>query len=269
VDRTDFVGKKGLFKNESLEIVAISNFMQDKKDYLVTLNNGKKFYLLKGILNDSIKFIDVEIQNRVENYIISCLTCDLQSQTTDSTQTEQIKDIDTLIAYVIENAKKIIYKKISERNISTGYESVTQGLIVNKEYGSKAQDIYERCCDSLNFDYKKIDCFAPRQLLFATKAAPGGYDVWFLPHSNLNVSNTPSWTNIYCLNGDIIYELWHVEDDNVDKNDRLTFIKQGNGDYVFLGVYRLEKKISIGETIGNLECKKIKIYKRVSTEYIK
>ena len=138
-------------------------------------------------------------------------------------------------------------------------------LNFGKVYGKSAFDLYLSCCERLSFDPCLSEHFDLRQLLYATNATPEGYSAWMLPNSSLTGNYSGQWANV--IKNDIIYEV-HKQPDEGDTNHRVTFVKQGDGNYVFWGVYAFEKIVPLGGiVIEGIPLYFIKIYKRISKTY--
>lgn len=105
----------------------------------------------------------------------------------------------------------------------------------------RAQDIYDECCNSLDFNTFKRGKFGGQQELFAMNATKEGYCVWFLAHSNWTTTKNGKWANEIFDGIKHIDEKWDnpmIKRFGEDKEIRVVFEKQNNGTYVFLGVYR-------------------------------
>lgn len=128
-------------------------------------------------------------------------------------------------------------------------------LIAGNSYGTKAKDIYLDCCNSFGWNKRLIGEFGMMKPLYARGAADRGTKaVWFICKSN--------WKNDLLIpvnvNGKIvkkhrnyIYDnLQCIEEYQQDSKlypndyplqDRITFAKNKQGQYVFLGVYRTKE----------------------------
>lgn len=173
-----------------------------------------------------------------------------------------IMDNKTLHIEILEGIKKYLEDKNYVEELSEALDE--HRLHYPNEYGTSAYEIYCHLCDWLYFRDEFKENFKPRQILYAEKATEDGCeDVWFIAHSNWNSSRTSKWENYVHPNGDYIIEkclLSYQEHENMDKpqRERVTFIKQSDGTYMFLGIYELENYDLI---------KKERRYKRVSTDY--
>ena len=173
-----------------------------------------------------------------------------------------VLDDDSLLLEVYEGIKKYLEDEIAGEDLSQTLDE--HCLHYPNEYGTSAYNIYCDLCERLFFKEEFKDNFKPRQILFAEKATEfGDEDVWFIAHSNWNSSSTSKWENFVHPNGDYIIEkclLSYQKHEEMDKpeRERITFIKQSNGEYMFLGVFELESYDLV---------KKERKYKRISSDY--
>lgn len=110
-----------------------------------------------------------------------------------------------------------------------------------KQYGTRAIDIYDECCNSLGFHSFERGKFGRQQELFAMNATKEGYCVWFLAHSNWTATKNGKWENEIFDSIKHIDEKWDdpmIKRFGEDAEIRVVFAKQKNGMYVFLGVYK-------------------------------
>ena len=231
-------------------IYYIVDFDFNNNRSFVKLNDDKKGYCLKKVLEKQVfSFVDENLQREVESIIFI-----------DKQEEKPVKILH------IDEAVKIFKKEGCGRNISydnelsSNFSSLKSGL----KYGKTAKDIYLKCCKNLDFKISKSHFFAPQQILFASNATEYGYAVWMLPNSNFTGRTSGSWANV--IDGDKIYEFWSI-DDVGDSSDRITFAKQKDGEYVFLGVYTLESCERINVIQEDIHIYYLKIYKRESKTY--
>ncbi len=142
----------------------------------------------------------------------------------------------------LETIQKMLYGKVFGRNIS--YEYATDMALNNKLeymkiYGTKAFDIYTKACDCLGFDRSKRNSFALQKLLYAQNATKEGYSVLMLPNSDLNGQTNGQWVNIINRGEILQYTIDPNNLESMQRDTRVTFVKQKNGEYVFVGVYKL------------------------------
>ncbi len=246
----DFIGKKVVKKSGDIFSIVSVDF--DNKCRVV-LDDGKLGYDLdKAIPSKLLCFIDSSFQETVENKLM-----DLANQV-DNNLNKNKND------RIIEYAIKLFKGHGARRNISNTYSKRFSKLVAGTIYGKKALPIYEEGCKYLVFFTSKKGFFGKQKLLYATPATCEGYGVWMLPHNNLN-GEAGSWANI--IESDVIYEVWGIEDKEKHQDMRLAFVKQGNGEYVFVGVYKLEKTEEINKRIDGVRLFVRKTYKRVSNVY--
>lgn len=246
MENLNFIGKKVVKKSGEVFNVISTRF--DEKSLIIVLDDGKNGYdLRRAIPSGLIRFEDDVVQKIVEQII------------NKKQPPEETDFIDILLKKAVQLFKCEGAKSSPYLDHSYNFSCLQARNI----YGTKAYDIYMQCCRNLGFFTEKKDNFLPRRSLYASKATPEGYAVWMLPHNNLTGDAT-SWANI--INDDKIYEVWRIDDDG-ESSDRVTFIKQANGEYVFMGIYTLEKKDVINRTIDGIPIKVVKTYKRFSEKY--
>ena len=133
--------------------------------------------------------------------------------------------------------------------------------------GTKAIDIYDRCCKEYGWNSSWRGQFAQQKRLFARNATPEGYSVWMIVH---NSSYEPyneehSWYDF--IKGDTIEEVWlgEITEFFQDTSTRVTFVKTPVG-YKFWGIYELA---DVEEREINKKTRALKTYKRIKTAYPK
>lgn len=125
------------------------------------------------------------------------------------------------------------------------------------KYGTKAVDIYDRCCNS--FGWKKVDRynFLQRHSLYAKDVADNKLSVWFIANSNWTKFNSKFKNILDSLADSITEEYMQGEKPSeIDKTNRIVFAKKKDGNYYFLGVYEVLEQ---NDTT--------RIYKRISNIY--
>lgn len=242
----DFIGMKVLKKGQRFSIMDCNaNINNGLSDFTIKLDDGKSGYSVRiTILKNILSFEDKDFQDKVVEFL----------------KAEPPK-----IDYILMRAVELFHNNGIKKVISNIYGEISDELVCGKIYRRSAYDIYKACCKYWVFDFSQRGKFAPRKGLYAQNATPEDYGVWFIPHSNLTGDASSSWANI--IEDDIIYEVWHVKDTVDDKCDRVTFVKQGNGEYVFNGIYRLEKIEKIDKYIDDIFITVKKTYKRISNTY--
>lgn len=129
----------------------------------------------------------------------------------------------------------------SGRNISHSHgdfrDIEKNGFEYYKTYGKKALDIYKNGCKYLGFDKSKSKFFNKLQLLYATDCSPEGYSVLMFAHSDVNGETNGTWINI--IDKDKYYIYTENREPQPKNERRITFVKQKDGYYVFIGVYKL------------------------------
>lgn len=132
-------------------------------------------------------------------------------------------------------------------------------LVSGRSYGTKAKDIYVQCCILFGWDKSKSGEFGIMQPLYGHKVADNGTkDVWFICHSNwygdiliIDDEGVKHHRNYIHANSDgkvlsIDEYQQNAPFDNVSYplRDRITFAKNKQGEYVFVGVYRSKEPTS-------------------------
>lgn len=253
MENLNFIGKKVVKKSGEVFNVVSTRF--DDKSLIIVLDDGKSGYeLCVAIPSGFIRFEDDVIQKIVEQKVK-----EINEKKVAKPPVPPVPLIDSLLKIAVRLFKGEGTKSSPYLDHSYNFSSLQAGNI----YGTNAYEIYVQCCRNLGFFTYQKGKFGPQQILYAVPATPEGYAVWMLPHNNLTGDAT-SWANI--INDDKIYEVWRIDDDG-ESSDRVTFIKQANGEYVFMGIYTLEKKDVINRTIDGIPIKVVKTYKRFSDKY--
>lgn len=167
-------------------------------------------------------------------------------------------------------AKDPALQKELEEEYEKPYRGAPYLVFPGLPLGTRARDVYDKCCKDFGWDFSKRDNFGQQKLLFAEKATPEGYSVWMIVHNsqcelyNKNVS----WYNY--MKGDTIEEVWNGPCVGLfrDTSRRVTFVRTKSEDnkfvYKFWGIYD-----AIGEQTREVEGEKrvIKTYKRIAVRY--
>ena len=133
----------------------------------------------------------------------------------------------------------------------------TDMLISGTSYGTKAQDIYDICCEKYGWQRGKRGMFGSQQKLFAENVTPEGYAVWFISNSNLTGKTNGRIRNIVDTVAGTVTEEWSEPLDYVVASRRLIFIKDEQGRYIFFGVHKC--------TVDRLHRRKVSV--RISDRY--
>lgn len=257
IENLNLVGEKVINKNEDIFTV-IS--IDCSNAYIVKLNDGKNGYDLKiAVPKKTLRFLNESVQAEVEKH--------LEKIKGNKPLDANIKQRENKEERLIKEAVKLFKGNGTSRVMSCSYATDFSSLEFGKIYGNKALYIYDMCCAVLNFHPSKRENFQRRRILFAQNATPDGYAVWMLPHNNYTGDASSCWANI--IEGDVIYEAWNIHETGVINDTRVTFAKQGNGEYVFMGVYKFESVKEISKVIEGVYIKKIKTYKRILGNYQK
>lgn len=133
----------------------------------------------------------------------------------------------------------------STGNYANLESDIRNGLVECHAYGRKAKDIYLAGCENFGWSYSKLGSFCSQKLLYDKNCSREGYSVWFLPYSNLNnyKNSMANWINLISSDFNVIKENWKVLDDRFfyDKDMRITFAKQKNGQYLYLGIFQAKE----------------------------
>jgi len=151
-----------------------------------------------------------------------------------------------------------VKRRISnKKNVENDFSRILRG----HNYGGNSRKIYEKFCETLNWDKRKADQFGWQTPLYAKNADSDRMrDVWFIFHANYDLNKLDSVVeNEHVLNliqddGDTIMEAVADYIGSSNPADRIVFIKTNNG-YEFSGVYNI---IENGTT---------RVYKRFSNNY--
>lgn len=246
-------GKIVLSKNGERLVVLAQK--ETDKGYTLNISDGKSYDLLTVIKIGRFKFEDDTCQKNVEKFV--------------NNYKEKVKTTTIFPDLEIENAKRILQNSGTKKNVTNLAGEISDEKYIQsmRTYGKTAKKIYLDCCCAYNFDRSLAHYFAKQQILFADKATPEKFAMWMLPHSNLTGTSNGTWVNIVDNNKGVIYEYWTQSDRESINDTRLAFLKQGDGEYVFYGVYELEKREAINIHCGYKTLKIKKTYKRISDTY--
>ncbi|MDY6367239.1 MAG: hypothetical protein SPL13_01815 [Clostridia bacterium] len=184
--------------------------------------------------SNAFKFVDDEVKEYVEK-----LYAEKENIPTNITKSATTSLTTSVVNKDIKRINDLTNGKFIGRNISQKYGNITMDkkLIINYQYGTTAQKIYLECCSVFGFYYSKQGSFAKQKPLFATNCTPDGYDVWMLAHSDVKGDTNKTWWNFIEYNGKRITQ-YNINPGFNGDNLRLTFVKQANGYYVYLGIYK-------------------------------
>lgn len=127
-------------------------------------------------------------------------------------------------------------------NYANFQSDMQNGLVVGHAYGSKAQDVYKQGQEFFGWDDSKQGYFGAQQMLYAKNCTKEGFAVWFLTYSNLNnyTNKAANWIDFISSDFETVKEVWKNLDDRFfnDNEKRVTFAKQKNGQYLYLGIFQ-------------------------------
>lgn len=140
---------------------------------------------------------------------------------------------------------------------------ISDGLYLMHAYGTRAKDIYSDGVRCFGWNDSKKGSFGSQRKLYDVNCTKEGYSVLFLPYSNINniKNDKANWTDFISSDFKTIKEVWKdisVESFD-DRTERITFAKQKNGQYIYIGIFQAEK---IDEDA------KCKYYTRINTDYL-
>ena len=147
-------------------------------------------------------------------------------------------------------------------NYASYKSEMKDGLIVGHAYDRKAKEVYFEGIKYFGWDYSKAGSFFPQKLLFDKNCTKEGYSLWFMPYSNLNNyrNKMANWIDFISSDFTVVKEIWKEVDNRVydDKDIRVTFAKQKDGRYLYLGIFQAS------EYDEETRCK---TYRRIETDY--
>lgn len=126
-------------------------------------------------------------------------------------------------------------------------------LICGNFYGTNAKEIYIKCCELFGWDKKQVNEFGTMRPLYGHKAADNGTkDVWFICHCNcygdilVTDKNGVQHHRNYVhtdSNGRVLFIDEYQQNAPFDNRayplrERITFVKNKRGQYIFVGTYR-------------------------------
>lgn len=194
-----------------------------------------------------IRFVKSEINSNFMIYLKQ------QKEIKQQEHNEQLDKAEQRVA-----GRRGIISTSHSQKLTADFMHIVRGEI----YGTKAQNIYCKFCETLNFDSSKIAKFGILQPLYAENAdTKRTSDVWFICYPNYDpnkLENTVADGHVINLiqnYGDKIIEVIDEKYGNSHDANRITFAKTKSGYYEFLGVYKI---VQNGTT---------RIYERISDIY--
>lgn len=263
----DFVGKQVV--NSSGQVFTVKQFSD--KTYLV-LDDGKNGYDILIALRGYLSFVDKDFQAQIDKllaprqvYYAPMPPAPPEIDTDCIVIPNELSYMNILAeALALLKGKGDAYP--TPRIISAWTADNFEELIGGRIYGNVAEEIYGQCCRTLEFKWEHKWLFGTRQLLFATQATREGFSVWMLPHSTYTGTSCGSWANVMRNVGKTIHEVWFVDHEK-DNAPRVTFAKQADGRYVFMGVYEFAGEQTINKKVDGVYTYCIRTYMRVDKEY--
>lgn len=224
----NIIGQNIKYKNG--EIFSVLNQTDEQH---VTLSNGKTYSYCKMFSSGTFVLLDAAIQSEVMRDIVSIQKVTELLKKQDEYEQKRQKTL-----RLLDDLKDGHY---SGRNISDFHKDLQDigknGFEYYKIYGRVALDIYESGCKYLGFDKSKSDSFNILQPLYDTDCSPEGYSVLMFAHSDVNGETNGTWINI--IDKDKYYIYTEIRETQPKNEKRITFVKQKDGCYVFIGVYKL------------------------------
>lgn len=129
-------------------------------------------------------------------------------------------------------------------------------LVCGQSYGTNAKDIYLNCCGWFGWNARLAKEFGMMKPLYGHRAADNATkDVWFIGHSNfygdvLVTDGNGAQHHRNYVHTDSSGRVLTIEEYQKDApfdsiayplRDRITFIKNKKGQYVFVGTYRAQE----------------------------
>lgn len=238
----DIVGKILINKQGQKYKVLMQN------ETYIFLDDGNSYKYYESFISGNFTMYDSNYQKLIERDV-------LNSVGIKKPEISRAKN-----SYELDN--NIIYVPMTQDFANVNFK-ISDGLEAMHSYGNVAQDIYRECCSCFGWDYSAVGYFAKMKILYCENVTPEGYAAWFLPHSNLNDSESNRWKNLISYDFNYIKEYWKDIDSTFDMfvdgdTTRVAFAKQANQKYIFLGLYVCDY-IDYDNYV--------KIYKRVDLKY--
>ncbi len=227
----DILNKK--VRNRDGKIYVIER--QDNND--IDLSNGKTYNYIRMFESKAFSLLDETLQDMVSKDVEMLIRQEEIKKRKEEEKRSKREEW--------AKVKRILDGQLIGRDISCerGTDlSISKCFYYKKEYGTKALTIYESGIDNLGFNPSKKCDFDLQKLLYSQDCTKEKYSVWLLPYSNVNGQSNGKWVNLIEEDKDRITQYIFVDDGYVHSPNekRLTFVKQKNGEYVFLGVYYLK-----------------------------
>lgn len=212
--------------------------LSDKYDESTEENNtyrGRKAMTENNTHNGGKEIMNGDIGKTVTGLLRKALMENIITETQFEEFTNRLEALDRL------RAKCYITREEYERKANLILDDVLT-IISKSEWrsgricGTKALEIYDECCELFGWKRGLRGEFGPQRRLWAGKATPENYDVWFVSRSNINGANNDSWNNTVDNARGTITVDWHIPFEGV-AGTRVTFVKNREGQYVFYGVY--------------------------------
>ncbi len=131
--------------------------------------------------------------------------------------------------------------QFNKKSITNDYSTIVCGRV----YGTNSRTIYEKFCESLDWDKTKTKCFGFQTPLYAKNCDTNREnDVWFIYYPNYDKDKLYSVVddfhavNFILNDGEDIVEVVDQKEGKSNNANRITFVKTNAG-YEFLGVYKI------------------------------
>ncbi len=228
----DFIGKKLLKKQQQFlhqtsvykEVAVVS-----QNGNYIKLSDNSEYDFINAFSSKKLKSPDNDFQQMIIAEI-----SEYESKLKEKKDAEKSAHQSKLILE-LKKIQSLDQGELIPKNISSHCGSITRDKELKHlySYGEVARIIYDEC--HTVFKFKTSGAFDKRQLLFDENCSPEGYDVWMLPHSNINNSTNKVWWNF--VEGDTITQYQKHSNFTSSKAPRITFVKQKDMQYVFMGIY--------------------------------
>lgn len=248
--RERLIGRKAAHPSYGIgTIVSIQETEEYGETVKVEFKDGSKHFTYPGSLETVLQLISPSVETDIKP-----LEKEKEQMTVDAVLKE------------MKNPKQPLWTQVAwSANVR-----VDGKLKIGYCYGTKAQDIFDTCCNVFGWDEHERGKYGALKKLYAKDAAGEGYSPWFLTH---HVWIDPSfekfeanWWNT--ITTDAVYEEWREVDHGffTDFSKRITFAKTSKG-YVYIGVFEPQKELINDVDPITQKPRHIKYYRLVERDY--
>jgi hypothetical protein len=229
----NLIGERVISVSENYAIGKIVDVSQDNR-ITVRYDQEEKRYIYPDAFKHYLRFADPDLQRETE-LLLQEPTVQETPRTRRTERDIPVPPRPTIQPFWVEreNACVSVWRR--------------RQLDMYCTYGSAAQDIYLDCCRVFGWDRGRAGQFAQHTNLYDKHVTKEDYSVWFLPHHcwlKKERDRNRRWYNV--VGREVIYEEWVdallTESDRqnlqYDFSSRLTFAKDKNGKYCYIGVFK-------------------------------